>query len=69
MLEIIILEDGQQQLTWISNFIKRYTKFEELAVTIKTATPDIERIKNVIQTSSHQNFLFFYMLRMTKELD
>lgn len=59
VLEIIILEDGQQQLTWISNFIKRYTKFEELAVTIKIATPDAERIKNLIQTSSHQNLLFF----------
>lgn len=59
MLEIIILEDGQQQLTWISNFIKRYTKFEELAVTIKLATSDVEQIKSFIQTSSHQNFLFF----------
>lgn len=59
MLEIIILEDQHHQLTWISNFIKRYTEFEELDTNIKLVTTDAQEIKNFVQACTNQNILFF----------
>ncbi|WEA52858.1 hypothetical protein PWO95_09590 [Weissella paramesenteroides] len=59
MLEIIILEDWQHKLTWISNFIKRYTEFEELDTNIKLVTTDAQEIKNFVQACTNQNILFF----------
>nr|WP_258088468.1 hypothetical protein [Weissella fangxianensis] len=59
VLEIIILEDSQHQLTWISNFIKRYTEFEELDTSIKLVTSDVRSIKKFVKMSNHQNILFF----------
>lgn len=59
VLEIIILEDQHHQLTWISNFIKRYTEFEELDTNIKLVTRDAQEIKNFVQACTDQNILFF----------
>lgn len=59
MLEIIILEDSRHHLTWIANFIKRYTEFEELDTSIKLVTSDVRSIQKFVKTSNHQNILFF----------
>ena len=59
MLKIIILEDQHHQLTGISNFIKRYTEFEDLDTNIKLVTTDAQEIKNFVQECTDQNILFF----------
>jgi two-component system response regulator AgrA len=59
VLEIIILEDWQHKLTWISNFIKRYTEFEELDTNIKLVTNDVQEIKKIVQLCTDQNVLLF----------
>ena len=59
MLEIIILEDSRHHLTWIANFIKRYTEFEELDTSIKLVTSDVRSIQKFVKMSNHQNVLFF----------
>ena len=59
MLEIIILEDWQHKLTWISNFIKRYTEFEELDTNIKLVTNDVQEIKKIGHSCTAQNVLLF----------
>lgn len=59
MLTIVVLEDNQIQLEAITNFIQRYTTFENLDTSIGLATSDPDIILDYVKKNAKSNFLFF----------